>query len=134
MLDERWIHEVGNARKRIVGNCSMALGRRLKDILKLTGAGIIRDLVVLLVGWINFRRSGTTPQRSHVALVSLFCQTGGTSNDVIHAFIVRRRPPFRIDGSGVLGADDRELGHVVKQWLERGYYVFEYRLPSHLLD
>jgi len=98
------------------------------------GVGIVRDLFFLLVGWIRFRKSGATPTRAHMALASLFCQTGGTSNDLIHAFIVRRRPLMHIDDGGILGLDEQELQQVVNQLTERGYYVFERKLPADLRD
>lgn len=104
----------------------------MKRILKSLGVGVVRDLIVLFFGWIRFRKSGITPTRAHIALVSLFCQTGGTSNDLIHTLIARRRPPSRIDDGGILGLEEQQLQQVVSQLRERGYYVFERKLPQML--
>src|SRR5688572_15611138 len=111
---------------------SLSARRPLKRILKMLGVGILRDLVVLFIGWIRFRKSGITPARAHQALVSLFCQTGGTSNDLFHTLIVRRRPPVRIQDRGILGLEEQQLPQIVSQLRERGYYVFERKLPRHL--
>src|SRR5215831_16306229 len=87
---------------------SVALRRHLKRLLKAPGLGTVRDLVFLLAGLVHFRWTGTTPRRAHQALVSLFCSTGGVSNDLIHKFVARRRYPFNIEGKGVLGVDEQQ--------------------------
>src|SRR6266850_1373937 len=110
----------------------MSLGRALKRILERLGLGVAADLAFLVAGWVHFRRAGTTPQRAHQALVSLFCRTGGASNDVIHRLIARRRHSLTIDGEGVLGLGQQELDQIACQLTERGYYVFERRLPANL--
>lgn len=113
---------------------SMVLRRHLKRLLKAPGLGTVRDLVSLLAGLVHFRWTGTTPRRAHQALVSLFCSTGGVSNDIIHKFVARRRYPFNIEGKGVLGVDEQQLHQITKTIRERGYYVFERRLPAEFCD
>jgi hypothetical protein len=109
--------------------------RFLRRLLKKLGAQIVRDSVVLFFGWLRFRKSGVTPQSAHHALVLLFCQTGGTSNDLLHRFIARRRPPREIDAQGVLGnVGAPQLDAIANALRDRGYYVFEQRLPAALCD
>jgi hypothetical protein len=110
----------------------MELARPLERLLK--RLGIVRDLAFLLAGWVYFRSAGTTPRRAHWALVSLFCRTGGVSNDLIHGLVARRRPPLNIDGEGVLGVRKEQLSQIASQLKERGYYVFDHQLPADLCD
>src|SRR5437870_2967769 len=110
----------------------MSLWRALKRILERLGLGVAVDLAVLFAGWVRFRRAGTTPLRAHQALVSLFCRTGGASNDLIHRLIARRRPSLTMDREGVLGVGEQELDQIACQLRERGYHVFERRLPADL--
>ena len=112
----------------------MGLARALNRILKRLGLGAVLDVSVLFAGWVHFRKAGITPERAHWALVSLFCRTGGLSNDLMHRLIARRRSALNIDGEGVLGVRKEQLPQIADQLKEHGYYVFEHRLPTHLRD
>jgi hypothetical protein len=108
--------------------------RRLKRLLKALGLHAIRDAFRLFAGWRHFRRTGVTPPAAHQGLVSLFCLTGGASNDLLHRSVARRRPSLPVHGGGVLAIDETQLGEIARRLDERGYYVFAQRLPEELCD
>jgi hypothetical protein len=107
----------------------------VKRLLKKLGAQLVRDFIVFLSGWFRFRRTGVTPLRAHQALVLLFCQTGGGSNDLFHRVIARRNPPLALDANGVLGnLSPHQLDSITSDLRERGYHVFDQLLPPSLCD
>ena len=90
----------------------------------------------LLLGGVEWWRSGKTSTRAHQALIDLFCATGGLSNDAVHALVsaLRRPRPFE-PPHGVLGElDAPELRRVAGVLDREGYYIFPRRLPDDLCD
>jgi hypothetical protein len=69
-------------------------------------------------------------------MVGLFCMTGGTSNDALSRLVSLLYPPYRLtDMNGVLGdLGAEDVSKIIRQVDQKGYYVFERRLPSHLCD
>jgi ectoine hydroxylase-related dioxygenase (phytanoyl-CoA dioxygenase family) len=90
----------------------------------------------LLFGSLRFVARGETPPSSYQSLISLFCQSGGASNDWLARLVSLLHPPYRLDDAdGVLGnLVEADLDRVKRQLDERGYYVFERRLPDDLCD
>lgn len=86
----------------------------------------LRDLVYLAAGWIRFRSTGVTPKSAHVALVSLFCQTAGRSNDLLHRMVAA--PPVPLPSTGLLSSTD--LRSLTGELRTRGYAVLPVRLPE----
>jgi hypothetical protein len=81
-------------------------------------------------------RTGATPPAAYQSLISLYCQTGGWSNDLIHAGIRLWNRPRRLpSGPGVLGElsapDIRTITTAIRR---DGYYVFPRRLPADACD
>jgi len=64
----------------------------------------------------------------HKALVSLFCLTGGRSNDLLHRLVAARHPPLPLDDLDDVAAP------IAAQLRERGYCVFERRVPADVCE
>lgn len=95
----------------------------------------IAEVKTLAGGLRRFRNSGVTPKAAHNSLISLFCKTGGASNDFIHGFIARANPPLPLAPQGVLGSPgSAELAGIKQALDQKGYYVFPQRLPDALCD
>lgn len=62
----------------------------------------------------------------HKALVALFCLTGGASNELLHRLVARRHPPLD------LGDDDS--ARIAGGLRERGYHVFDWRVPADVCE
>lgn len=77
-----------------------------------------------------------TPNLAYLALIRLFCRTGGKSNDLLSRGIAKVYRPYAMGSPrGVLGEFDRdELRSVIGDLDERGFHVFARRLPSDLCD
>jgi phytanoyl-CoA dioxygenase PhyH len=87
----------------------------------------------ILAGSFVFMFRGVTPAYAYQGMIRLFCLTGGYSNDIL-AKLFARRPYQLAKASGVLGdMHERTLTHVTETLRDRGYYVFEKRLPSDLV-
>jgi Phytanoyl-CoA dioxygenase (PhyH) len=89
-----------------------------------------------LLGAAAYARSGHTPNFAYQSMVQLFCATGGASNDALSSWLAWTRRPYALsDACGILGnfsADDVErIGTDIR---ERGYHVFQQRLPDSLCD
>lgn len=83
--------------------------------------------VKLLRGaWIH-ARGGETPRSAHVALVDLFIESSGRTNDKLAKAVAIAHPPYRLPpASGVLGnLAESDLARVQRQLETDGYYVFE---------
>ncbi len=87
-------------------------------------------------GWLAHVFGRKTPNLAYLALIRLFCRTGGTSNELLSQVIAKVYRPYAIGSSrGVLGELDRdELHDVIGDLDERGFHVFAHRLPSDLCD
>jgi hypothetical protein len=89
-----------------------------------------------LLGAAAYVKNGRTPNFAYQSMLQLFCATGGTSNDTMSSLLsLMHRPYSLLDAHGVLGdfsGDDVEtIGSDIR---ERGYHVFEQRLPESLCD
>jgi hypothetical protein len=106
----------------------------LKRLLKKLGVQAAWDACCVACGLLVFRRTGRTPRLAQSGLVSLFCQTGGASNDFLHRRVARPPIPL-VDARGVLG-DMRgaTLERVTRDLDERGFHVFERRLSDEQCD
>ncbi|CAN0617665.1 conserved protein of unknown function [Burkholderia multivorans] len=85
---------------------------------------------------IHYRRTGHTTRRGHMALVQLFCATGGKFNDFLSRRIARRHPPVQLPGAtGVLGdLDGSGLKQPLDALREQGYCVFPGALPEPMCE
>ena len=90
----------------------------------------------LALGGMAHMTRGRTPDAAYQSLISLFCQTGGTSSDWLSQMISLTNPPYVLpDARGVAGdLDDATLKNITATLDDRGYYVFEKRLPQDLCD
>lgn len=92
---------------------------------------------VFLIGLIVYPFRRSTPWLSHQAMIWLFCVTRGRLNDFFSRAIAWIHPPYRFASmNGVLGdmSDERLRKKVAQDLRERGYHVFERRLPDDLCD
>lgn len=85
---------------------------------------------------LHYRRTGQTTRRGHMALVQLFCATGGTFNDFLSRRIARKHPPVRLPHTrGVLGdLDNDAVKEPLEALRENGYCVFPGALPETMCD
>src|SRR3989442_10440080 len=91
----------------------------------------------LALGWIVYVASGKSSGFAHQSMINLYCLTGGHSNDFLSRAIAFLQRPYRFsNASGVLGdmLDKDQRDPIVSRLRERGYYVFERRLPEDLCD
>ena len=92
---------------------------------------------LLAGGYLVFVVTGKTPTLSYHSMVKLFCLTRGRSNDWLSrsiGFFARR---YRLpNAQGVLGdmEDGQVLNAVTSSLRERGFHVFERRLPDDVCD
>ncbi|VVE89043.1 phytanoyl-CoA dioxygenase family protein [Pandoraea bronchicola] len=84
------------------------------------------SLFALPIAVLGYLRSGLTSYRGHMALVQLFCFSGGVSNDIASRIIGRRQRPIDIPSpKGVLGDLRGEaLTRHVDTLRRDGYIVF----------
>ena len=89
------------------------------------------------LGFLIFLISNKTPPRAHQRMIGLYCLTGGYSNDFLSwAIGLFERPYDFSNASGILGnmGDKKRRDPVVSALRERGYYVFENRVPEDLCN
>ena len=90
----------------------------------------------LLVGLWQFSRRRATPGPAYQSLIYLFCLTGGWSNDLLARAIALKHPSYRwkeIDG--ILGKlSPQAVTDIANGIKEKGFHVFEQKLPSELCD
>lgn len=112
--------------------------RRLADLAPLVGDALSRftDIVPLVGrtarGYVDFRRTGSTPREAFRAMRDLYCVTNGRSNDVMGAMSGWLHPPPSMsEASGVLGTASRaDVARVADNIRLKGYHVFDRRLPD----
>jgi len=93
--------------------------------------------VTLSIGFVVYLVSRKTPPFGYASMIKLFCLTKGHSSDWLSRLIGAARAPYHIRApSGVLGdmTDAGLRGRVVSQLKDRGYYIFERRLPDDMCD
>lgn len=90
----------------------------------------------LLSGLREFKRSGITPPSAYKALLELFSQTNGHSNDVLHSAMRRENPPAALPLIlGPLGEPTpADITAVVDEIRQNGYCVAPRRVPGELLN
>lgn len=105
--------------------------RKLKRLLRL-----YLDMLLLPLGWIVYIFSGATPQWAGQSLIRLFCASGGRTNDVMARLVSVRFPPRKLDAEqGILPAlSNTWLNNVADTLRNRGYFVFEQRVPDAVCD
>lgn len=92
---------------------------------------------LLAGGFLVYLIRGKTPAFAYSSMVHLFCNTRGYSNDLLSRLIGVFDRPYRLPGAdGVLGtmSDEKNLDKVINDLRERGYHVFEQRLPDEVCD
>ena len=110
------------------------MGEMLKRLRK--WVRMLLDVPVLLTGLAIFTVRGTTPEFAYRSLLSLFLASGGRSNDWITRAFALVLPQYQLSSrSGVLGDPGQaELRHLCTDLEERGYHVFEKKLPPPMLE
>jgi hypothetical protein len=98
---------------------------------------VLWNTVRLMVGLAFYLVKKKTPPFAYQSMVQLFCYSKGYSNDFLSWVIGYMKQPYKFSNeNGVLGnmmsKDSR--GAVVSELHERGYYVFENRLPEELCE
>jgi hypothetical protein len=92
--------------------------------------------LTVLRGAFTHWRTRKTPDSVTQSLISLFCATGGVSNDLISRGISFLRAPYRIEKpKGVLNIeDDAKRSEAIETLRDKGFYVFPTRLPDSICD
>lgn len=90
----------------------------------------------LAVGCVQHYATGKTPPHSYQAMIQLFCETGGISNDAMSSAISLVRRPYRLpDSNGVLGnLGESDVTSIADDIRLNGYHLFDRKLPSDLCD
>lgn len=90
----------------------------------------------LALGAVRYWARGHTPDSAYQSMISLFCQSGGVSNDRLSRMVSRLYPPYDLGiAHGVLGEfRNQDLERITHDLDERGYHVFAHRLPADLCD
>jgi len=90
----------------------------------------------MLVGYGAFLVTSRTPDFAFRSMGSLFCHTGGRSNDIFSWFIGKVRHPYaalaKERASARLPHDEHERAIAALQG--QGYYAFEKPLPSDVCE
>lgn len=101
--------------------------------------GRTRKMLVLpklVIGFLIYLVTNKTSPAAYQSMITMFCVTSGRSNDWLSRLIGVFKPSYSFsDAIGVLGdMVNEERERVVSVLRERGYYVFENRLPDELCD
>jgi hypothetical protein len=94
------------------------------------------DIFKLLIGWIHFAITGTNSSAAYLSMIKLFCLTKGYSNDFLSYWIAFAKKSYQLpDANGILGNLSGEKIERINNILsDRGYYVFDQKLPENLCD
>jgi hypothetical protein len=94
------------------------------------------DVVRMGAGAVQYLRTDTTPERAYQSMLRLFCNTGGYSNDILAWTLKHLRRPYELPSSnGVLGnLGSSDLALFTRDLDEKGYHVFEQKLPDEICD
>ncbi len=97
---------------------------------------LLKHVVRLGLGAPGFLARRRTSDSAYQAMVSLFCATGGKSNDWLSRGISLLYPPSPLDrASGLLGElDQGRTSGIVEDIDRQGFHVFEQRLPEDLCN
>ncbi len=90
----------------------------------------------IITGLLGYAFTKKTAQKSYLAMIMLFCRTRGRSNDALSWVISQLRPPRPISpANGLLPMGGQGEGVVaLKALRDRGYYVFQNKLPPEQCD
>lgn len=97
----------------------------------------MRDWIYLVAGWGIFSSTRKTPSFSYQALIRLFCQSRGSSNDRLSGLITFfNNQAIDFNGQcGVLGSiDEATLTAHTADLREKGYVLFPSVLPKEMCD
>lgn len=92
---------------------------------------------MLVIGFALYLVTKKTPAFAYQSMIRLFCLTKGYSNDYLSRLIGVFRRPYRFhDAAGILGdmSDASRRASIVSSLRDRGFYVFEKRLPDKICD
>ena len=109
-------------------------------LLQLPPLKLVRMLfhyVRLATGSAIYLASNKTPAFAYQSMIALFCLTGGRSNDFVSRIIGIFKQPYKFEtANGILGnmSEDARRYSVVADIKEKGYHVFENRLPDDLCN
>lgn len=96
----------------------------------------LRDLALLGGGALRYALAGAHGSSAYHAMIRLFCQTGGVSNDLMSRCVSmvagRSRLPEPRGGLGVNTAADAT--RIAARLREDGFFVFEQRLSEQVCD
>jgi hypothetical protein len=99
-------------------------------------AAVGANLAKLSAGLPVYWMKGVTPDFAYQAMVELYCQTGGYSNDLFSGVIRALQPRVSFPNrDGILGAvGDSRMKGIIDNLNTRGYHVFDEKLPPALCD
>lgn len=93
---------------------------------------LMRCYLKAVFGFLVFLKTRKTPNWAYQNFIRLFCLSEGKSNDFFAKIYLTFNPPCAISlpVKGILGAIECDrLTHISKQLNEKGFYIFEDRLP-----
>jgi hypothetical protein len=90
----------------------------------------------LTIGFVIFAVTRKTPNFAFQSMIQLFCLTGGRASKLLSSLISLVKKPYDFGNmEGVLGLKTpQDKAKVVNDLRERGYHVFDARLPDELCD
>ena len=104
---------------------------KLKTVIRL-----LLSLVRLSIGLVIYLCRNKNSAFAYQAMIELFCLTRGKSNDVISKIISFFKRPYHFpESKGVLGVMDKQrCDQILSTLNEKGYFIFEQRLPEDLCN
>ncbi len=108
----------------------------MRNIRAFLSPAFIKNCARLVLGSAQHLAGRPTPDWAYQSMIGMFCATGGASNDQLSRFLSILHPPLDLaSDTGVLGnLYPHELSRVVTDLDEKGYHVFESRLPVELCN
>lgn len=112
----------------------------LRTLLQFPPIKVIRVLlhfVKMTTGYVVYVVFDKTPAFAYQSMIALFCLTRGRSSDFVSHLIGAVNRPYDFpDAKGILGnmSETAQRQSVIADLKERGYHVFEKRLPDDLCD
>jgi len=93
-------------------------------------------VLVFPLGVLSYLRTGVTPPRAHMAMIHLFCATGGRFNDLVSRLLGRGKAQLVLPTqAGVIGdLSQDKLGSHLATLRTHGYLVFPKALPQETCD
>lgn len=94
------------------------------------------SFINLLAGLVQFNSSGKNSDRAYQGMINLFCLTKGHSSDIVSSWVSSARKPYDLpDANGILGnLSTSDLEKINADLTDKGYHVFENKLPECLCD